>query len=57
MLIGGAMGAVGGVATIPSRGYHRYGYNDPGYYGAATMDPVTDLPTTDPVTELLGIVS
>ena len=39
MLIGGAMGAVGGVATIPSRGYHRYGYNDPGYYGRSYDGP------------------
>ena len=33
------MGAVGGVATIPSRVYHGYGYNEPGYYGRSYYGP------------------
>jgi len=38
-LIGGAVGAVGGVATTPSRGYYWYRYNGSGYYGPSYYGP------------------
>jgi hypothetical protein len=37
--IGGAVGAVGGAATTPSRGYYGYGYDEPGYYGRSYYGP------------------
>jgi hypothetical protein len=49
------VGAVGGAATTPSRGYYGYGYNEPGYY--SYYGPGYGSVYYDPVTELLGIVS
>ena len=39
------MGAVGGAATTPSRGYYGYGYNEPGYYSYCGPT-ANDLPAT-----------
>ena len=46
------MGAVGGVATTPSRGYYWYRYNESGYHGHSYYGPGYDLSTVIPVIDL-----